>query len=203
MCIKLICFYYFQCYRRILQLDPENVQGLHNLCVVFVERGNLRKAEACLKEAHKLAPKEDYIIRHLKIVQQRLYQSNAKMARKEPPAAGDSQQEEDHEISKYLRESQVSGNVGSDADEKPKCDGNVEETSARDEYKKKTPVKALNSEPLLNGDFKAEASTTYVQQKQRAAVPSQYASPVPQMSKPVKRRQNILSGHDLDEVSLS
>lgn len=49
-----------------------NIQGLHNLCVVYVERGFLAKAYACLHEAHKLAPTEDYIIKHLNIIETRL-----------------------------------------------------------------------------------------------------------------------------------
>lgn len=53
-------------------MDPVNIQGLHNLCVVYVERGLLAKAYACLHEAHKLAPKEDYIIKHLQIIETRL-----------------------------------------------------------------------------------------------------------------------------------
>lgn len=63
---------YFQCYKRILQLDPINIQGLHNLCVVYVERGKLAKAQECLQHAHQLAPTEDYILRHLQIVQTRI-----------------------------------------------------------------------------------------------------------------------------------
>jgi len=62
----------FQCYQRILQLDPDNTQGMHNLCVVYVERGLLKEAEICLQKAHLMAPHEDYIIKHLKIVQNRL-----------------------------------------------------------------------------------------------------------------------------------
>lgn len=61
-----------QCYKRILQLDPVNIQGLHNLCVVYVERGKLAKAQECLQHAHQLAPTEDYILRHLQIVQTRI-----------------------------------------------------------------------------------------------------------------------------------
>ncbi|KXJ80239.1 hypothetical protein RP20_CCG025985 [Aedes albopictus] len=60
------------CYKRILQLDPVNIQGLHNLCVVYVERGKLAQAQACLSHAHQLAPGEDYILRHLQIVQTRI-----------------------------------------------------------------------------------------------------------------------------------
>ncbi|XP_055681883.1 protein O-mannosyl-transferase Tmtc3-like [Lutzomyia longipalpis] len=60
------------CYKQILQLDPVNIQGLHNLCVVYVERGKLLQAQACLKHAHRLAPTEDYILRHLQIIQSRV-----------------------------------------------------------------------------------------------------------------------------------
>ncbi|CAB0009508.1 unnamed protein product [Nesidiocoris tenuis] len=63
------------CYKRILELEPNNIQGVHNLCVVYVERGALDRAEACLKQAHELAPKEDYVLRHLAIVQSRIAQS--------------------------------------------------------------------------------------------------------------------------------
>ena len=49
-----------------------NVQGQHNLCVVYVERGDLSAAEKCLQQAHRLAPHEDYIVRHLGIVQNRI-----------------------------------------------------------------------------------------------------------------------------------
>lgn len=40
--------------------------------MLFVERKRLAKADACLKYAHYLAPKEDYMLRHLQIVQTRL-----------------------------------------------------------------------------------------------------------------------------------
>lgn len=53
-------------------MDPVNIQGLHNLCVVYVERGRLAAAQACLSHAHEMAPNEDYIIRHLQIVQTRI-----------------------------------------------------------------------------------------------------------------------------------
>lgn len=49
-----------------------NIQGLHNLCVVYVERGKLAQAHSCLEHAHQLAPTEDYILRHLQIVQTRI-----------------------------------------------------------------------------------------------------------------------------------
>ncbi|XP_068146188.1 protein O-mannosyl-transferase Tmtc3 [Drosophila tropicalis] len=65
-----------KCYRSILRHDPNNTQGMHNLCVVFVERKRLAKAAACLHYAQRLAPAEDYIGRHLQIVQARLQKIN-------------------------------------------------------------------------------------------------------------------------------
>ncbi|XP_049865583.1 protein O-mannosyl-transferase Tmtc3-like [Pectinophora gossypiella] len=59
------------CYRRILELEPDNVQALHNLCVVAVERGKLAIAEECLTRAAALAPTEQYIQRHLAVVRAR------------------------------------------------------------------------------------------------------------------------------------
>lgn len=56
-------------------MDPTNIQGLHNLCVVYVERGNLATAAECLHRVHQLAPHEEYILKHLKIVQTRLRQN--------------------------------------------------------------------------------------------------------------------------------
>lgn len=70
--LKFFLLFVEQCYRKILELEPENVQGLHNLCVVYVERGNLIEAENCLKRVHILAPDEDYIVKHLQIVQSRI-----------------------------------------------------------------------------------------------------------------------------------
>lgn len=53
-------------------MEPHNIQGLHNLCVVYVERKQLLKAKACLQHAHHLAPSETYIVQHLKIVETRI-----------------------------------------------------------------------------------------------------------------------------------
>lgn len=53
-------------------MDPGNIEAMHNLCVVYVERGDLLRAEKCLTEVHNLAPKEEYIIRHLNIVRTKL-----------------------------------------------------------------------------------------------------------------------------------
>lgn len=42
------------------------------MCVVYVERGRLLQANSCLLHAHQLAPHEDYILRHLQIIETRL-----------------------------------------------------------------------------------------------------------------------------------
>ena len=63
------------CYRKILAVEPDNVQGLHNLCVVMVERGQLGGARSCLQQAHALAPKEDYIRKHLDIVETKILET--------------------------------------------------------------------------------------------------------------------------------
>ena len=60
------------CYRKILEVEPQNVQGLHNLCVVMVERGDLLGARTCLADAHRLAPHEDYVKKHLEIVETKI-----------------------------------------------------------------------------------------------------------------------------------
>ncbi|KAH9496994.1 Protein O-mannosyl-transferase tmtc3 [Dermatophagoides farinae] len=60
------------CYKQILKLDPKNIQAKHNLCVVFIEKDQLDLAEDCLNEARQIAPNQDYIDRHLKIVRLRI-----------------------------------------------------------------------------------------------------------------------------------
>uniref|UniRef100_A0A4W5N3W4 Protein O-mannosyl-transferase TMTC3 n=1 Tax=Hucho hucho TaxID=62062 RepID=A0A4W5N3W4_9TELE len=56
------------CFQRILRMDPTNVQGKHNLCVVYFEERDLPRAERCLEETLALAPHEEYVRRHLGIV---------------------------------------------------------------------------------------------------------------------------------------
>ncbi|NXL75488.1 TMTC3 protein, partial [Leptocoma aspasia] len=60
------------CFEKILELDPSNVQGKHNLCVVYFEEKDLIKAEKCLVETLALAPHEEYIQRHLNIVRSKI-----------------------------------------------------------------------------------------------------------------------------------
>lgn len=60
------------CFERILRMDPTNVQGKHNLCVVYFEERDLPRAERCLEETLALAPNEEYVRRHLSIVQSKM-----------------------------------------------------------------------------------------------------------------------------------
>jgi len=60
------------CFRKILEVEPDHVQARHNLCVVYVEQGDLIRAESCLVEVSRLAPHETYIQQHLNIVRHRL-----------------------------------------------------------------------------------------------------------------------------------
>lgn len=53
-------------------MEPDNVQSLHNLCVVFYKKLQLDRAESCLLQAEKLAPDQHYIQAHLSIVQKQL-----------------------------------------------------------------------------------------------------------------------------------
>lgn len=59
-------------FARVVELEPNNVQAHHNLCVVHVERGDLIRAEKCLTKVHNMAPTEQYIINHLNIVRTKL-----------------------------------------------------------------------------------------------------------------------------------
>ncbi|KAM4747156.1 protein O-mannosyl-transferase TMTC3 [Rhinophrynus dorsalis] len=66
-----------KCFEKILEMDPNNVQGKHNLCVVYFEERDLQRAERCLVETLALAPKEEYIQRHLNIVRSKIMSLNA------------------------------------------------------------------------------------------------------------------------------
>ena len=66
-----------RCYRHILTVDPDNIQAQHNLCVVMVEAGDLPLARDCLRDTLDRAPHEEYIAKHLSIVEERLRQSSS------------------------------------------------------------------------------------------------------------------------------
>lgn len=73
-------------------MEPNNTEALHNLCVVYVERGDLLKAEKCLSHVHSLAPNEEYITRHLNIVRSKI---NQIILERQGKAQGQGQQNKD------------------------------------------------------------------------------------------------------------
>ncbi|XP_076878222.1 protein O-mannosyl-transferase TMTC3 [Brachyhypopomus gauderio] len=74
------------CFQRILRTDPGNVQAKHNLCVVHFEERDLAGAERCLEETLAMAPHEEYVRRHLRIVRGKMAAASA--AGRPPPAGG-------------------------------------------------------------------------------------------------------------------
>jgi Flp pilus assembly protein TadD len=58
-------------YQQILAEDPNNVDALSNLGVVYVRSGNLRSAESTLKKAVAIAPDNDFLLTTLGVVQYR------------------------------------------------------------------------------------------------------------------------------------
>ncbi|CAG2231886.1 TMTC [Mytilus edulis] len=62
-------------FKRVVELEPDNIQANHNLCVVMVEKGDLFGAEKCLTKVYNMAPNEKYIINHLNIVRTKLNQA--------------------------------------------------------------------------------------------------------------------------------
>lgn len=76
-------------------MEPNNIDAIHNLCVVFVERGYLLEAEKCLAHVHSLAPQEEYILNHLNIVRAKIQEyMQKKKAAEEAKAAGNGKGQE-------------------------------------------------------------------------------------------------------------
>lgn len=167
-----------QCYRKILELDPGNIQGLHNLCVVHVERGKLLQAQACLEKAHELAPGEDYVLRHLQIVQNRI----AKLKLNPNEAEDDSDY-----VSK--EESKVVSNKSIDETERktePVVSGDTEE--------QRYSSRVVNTEPLFVNNV--DDATEYTE--------SNYVSNVELKEQNVSRfgnKRHGLVGTDSDDPS--
>jgi len=58
-------------YQQILAEDPNNLEALSNLGVVYVRSGNLRSAESTLEKAVAISPDNDFLLTTLGIVQYR------------------------------------------------------------------------------------------------------------------------------------
>ena len=54
---------------------------MHNLCVVYVERGDVIKGEKCLAHVHSLAPNEQYILNHLNIIRAKIKEATEQQAK--------------------------------------------------------------------------------------------------------------------------
>ncbi|KAH9508650.1 Protein O-mannosyl-transferase tmtc3 [Bulinus truncatus] len=67
-------------FNSILSRNPKNSQAMHNLCVVYVERGDLLRAEKCLLNTQELDPNAKYIQDHLKIVRNKIAEVRKRMA---------------------------------------------------------------------------------------------------------------------------
>ncbi|XP_040200098.1 protein O-mannosyl-transferase TMTC3 [Rana temporaria] len=125
------------CFEKILEMDPKNVQGKHNLCVVYFEERDLLKAERCLVETLALAPHEEYIQRHLSIVRGKIMALNAANAGQAVPGAtasppsSEGQGRENGETEKKKTLS-----------EKLKEESNIPKTSPPTKTKNKGPVKS-------------------------------------------------------------
>lgn len=61
-------FFYLQCYRKVLAIDPTNQKALHNLCVVHFERQDFVVAERCFVHTLTVHPDVNYIRHHLDVV---------------------------------------------------------------------------------------------------------------------------------------
>ncbi|XP_076310967.1 protein O-mannosyl-transferase Tmtc3-like [Tachypleus tridentatus] len=73
-----------KCYIKILQYDSGNIQGLHNLCVVYYQRQQLVEAEACFQKALAQSPNTDYIRQHLEVTRRQLQQVATQVKENDP-----------------------------------------------------------------------------------------------------------------------
>ncbi|KAM3926144.1 protein O-mannosyl-transferase TMTC3 [Leptodactylus fuscus] len=137
-----------KCFEKILEMDPNNVQGKHNLCVVYFEERDLLRAERCLVETLALAPHEEYIQRHLSIVRSKILALNA-AGRTIPPAGGQSLPEGQENDMKGKKKTPF---------EKLKEEKDIPKTNTATKRKNKEQVKT-KSQQEKNGDKVKQKST--------------------------------------------
>ena len=90
----LYTWYPLQNFLAILKAEPDNVQANHNLCVVYVEKGDLLRAEKCLQHTLTLNPNADYVQNHLNIVRSRIQQIRQQQAQQKQQAQANQQQQQ-------------------------------------------------------------------------------------------------------------
>lgn len=141
-----------------------------------MERGLLHQAEACLQKAHQLAPGEDYVLRHLQIVQTRI----AKM--KLNPNIDEEVEYTSKEGSKVVSNKSIDE---TDRKTEPVVSGDTEE--------QRYSSRVVNTEPLF---VKNVEDADYAE--------SNFVSDVDQKEQNVSRfssKRNGLSGTDNDDPS--
>ncbi|ETE69453.1 Transmembrane and TPR repeat-containing protein 3, partial [Ophiophagus hannah] len=159
-----------QCFEKILKMDPNNVQGKHNLCVVYFEERDLLKAEKCLVETLALAPHEEYIQRHLSIVRSKiasLRPGDSSVTHTEKVASVEEKKtpsEHLKEIKNEQKKSQTTNSNGSKGQRKSKKHGNKNSTDKETKKKSTKEIKEIEKkrvaalkrleeiERILNGE---------------------------------------------------
>ncbi|XP_032077082.1 protein O-mannosyl-transferase TMTC3 [Thamnophis elegans] len=159
-----------QCFEKILKMDPNNVQGKHNLCVVYFEERDLLKAEKCLVETLALAPHEEYIQRHLSIVRSKigsLRPGEASVTHTEKVASMEEKKtpsEHLKEVKNEQKNPQTTNSNGSKEQRKSKKHGNKNSTDKETKKKSTKEIKEIEKkrvaalkrleeiERILNGD---------------------------------------------------
>ncbi|KAM6438082.1 protein O-mannosyl-transferase TMTC3 [Liasis olivaceus] len=159
-----------ECFEKILKMDPNNVQGKHNLCVVYFEERDLLKAEKCLVETLALAPHEEYIQRHLSIVRSKiasLRPGDATVTHAEKVAAMEEKKtpfENLKGVKNEQKNPQTTNTNGSKEQAKPKKHGNKNSTDKETKKKSTKEIKDIEKkrvaalkrleeiERILNGE---------------------------------------------------
>ncbi|XP_075456584.1 protein O-mannosyl-transferase TMTC3-like [Ascaphus truei] len=142
-----------KCFEKIVEMDPNNVQGKHNLCVVYFEQRDLLRAEKCLVETLALAPHEEYIQRHLSIVRSKIMSLNS-VGQSVLPATGASpvsKEQEKEEEDKGKKKTQF---------EKLKEEIEVPKNSPPTKRKNKVHTKSKKSQPETNTDKEIKKKST-------------------------------------------
>ncbi|KAA0724450.1 Transmembrane and TPR repeat-containing protein 3 [Triplophysa tibetana] len=125
------------CFERILNMDPSNVQAKHNLCVVYFEERNLPLAERCLVETLSMAPHEEYVLRHLTIVRNKMAAMSAAGQPIAPAGGGGESDEQERRDKKHVEVEEEGRGVASRAGEG---------TSAEKNMRKSSPTEDINSQ---------------------------------------------------------
>ncbi|XP_068459915.1 protein O-mannosyl-transferase TMTC3 [Clinocottus analis] len=160
------------CFERILSMDPGNVQGKHNLCVVYFEERDLPRAARCLEETLAMAPDEEYVRRHLSIVRSKMA---AMSAAGQPVAPTAAEEEREGEPGGVVGEEVEVGGEGRGADAVGKPTG-AEKNERKSSAESPGGVAADQSEPL-DGSQSDERTTgksteeiTDIEKKRAAAL---------------------------------